>query len=522
MRAQDPSGRPASPVAELIWQGKSRPSSLAAEPAGLGLDERYAPDGDPTDDDGWRDLLIRGDNVAVLRALLAEPWRKRIEAAGGLRLVYLDPPFLTGQHFVAEVPIGDGAGADGRPRVVRVPAFRDAGPRDLPVYLTEMRERLGLIRELLAEDGSLYLHCDHRLSAYLRLLLDEVFGPDRFVNELVWHYGLGNPGGARAFARKHDTILLYAKTDRYRFNRLRGDVTRAMADKYRHEDEHGRYMLAYGRKYRLKGGKPLDSVWAIPTLAATDGERLGYPTQKPEALLERIVRASSDPGDLVADFCCGCGTLPAVAARLNRRWLACESGRMAIHVTRKRLLALGDRLIGEGRSFLGFDVLTLAGWQPDPPPLAYAVAPRAEAVREHDGVTVHLRGLEVVAPPCDIEALAASLRARERTLAITDGQLWQISRDRGGPPTLQRLTRCWPDWVDGWSVGHRCGNDASTFVSSRHAVRARPRGPLSLASAPIADWAAPATAVVVLTILGDRFVGTVGGASVALGQSVIG
>ena len=448
---------PARPGVELVWSGKEPVflGTLVAEPPQLLLDERHAPmDGATAGREGigWRDLLVRGDNLSVLRALLAEPWRGRIAAAGGLRLVYLDPPFLTGQEFAAEIEIGDGQGPDGRPRVVRLPAFRDAGPRDLPTYLSEMRERLALIRELLADDGSLYLHCDHRLNAYLRLLLDEVFGPDRFVNELVWHYGLGNPGGARSFARKHDTILLYAKTDRYRFNRLRGDVTRAMANKYRHEDEHGRYMLAYGRKYRLKGGKPFDSVWEIPSLAATDRRRLGFPTQKPETLLERIVLASSEPGHLVADFCCGCGTLPVVAARLGRRWLGCDSSAVAIHLARKRLLACDDRRGSRGRP-VAFDLRSLDGWRPDPAPVACEASLVVETVAAGDSIAIHLRNFVPVAIPCDPEAEARSSAPGQRRLVVADGLLWEVGRDRQGRPGFRQLTRHWSDWLDGWAIG---------------------------------------------------------------------
>ena len=296
-----------NPGVELGWPGKhrARPDSEGKVPA-LHVAERYG-----KAVDGWRDRLIIGDNTEVVRALRDGPLRAEIEAAGGLRVIYLDPPFLTGRNFAVEIPVG--AARSGGRRTISLPAYSDGASGGLPAYLDAMLVRLRLMYDLLADGGSLYFHCDHRVSAAMRLVLDEVFGPDRLLNEIVWHYGLGNPGGKRAFARKHDTILLYTKSARYTFNRLRGEVTPAMTAKYRHEDEHGRYLLSYGKKYYLKGGKPYDSVWAIPTLGATDGQRNGYPTQKPEALLERILLASSNPGDLVADFCCGSGTLAVVA-----------------------------------------------------------------------------------------------------------------------------------------------------------------------------------------------------------------
>ena len=471
MRPTKSSHAPGQASVKLTWPGKA---DAPAPPPGddapvLRVMERYGPGDEQTGDDvaragSWRNALVRGDNLALLRALLTETWRARIAAAGGLRLVYLDPPFLTGQDLHAEIRIGDTKRAGGRERTVRLPAYRDAGPRELPAYLSEMRERLVLIRDLLADDGSLYLHCDHRLNAYLRLLLDEVFGPDRFVNEIVWHYGLGNPGGARAFARKHDTILLYAKTDRYRFHRLRGEVTPAMANKYRHHDEHGRYMLAYGRRYRLKGGKPFDSVWEIPSLAATDRERLGYPTQKPEALLERIIAASSDPGDLVADLCAGCGTFAAVATRLGRRWLVCDRSRLAIHLSRTRSLRLGDRLRAAGWAVPGFDVIALDGPVDREPAMVggHRFRLAVEAVRASEGMTFVLRDLRVE-PDDDPEAIAAALRPGRTSLVVADGRLVRLSRHRSGQLDRLALTEEWSDWLETWAVQVGSGDSASVF-----------------------------------------------------------
>jgi hypothetical protein len=451
----------------LIWRGKADDplASLHDRPAPrLTLGERYLrPGGAGSSSGGWRDLLVHGDNVAFLQVLLSPPWRDRIAAAGGLRLVYLDPPFLTGGSLQADVQIGETTGPDGRPRLLRLPAFQDHGPRQLPVYLDEMRLRLNLIRELLADDGSLYLHCDHRLSPYLRLLLDEVFGPDRFVNELAWHYGLGNPGNGRAFARKHDTILLYAKTDRYRFNRLRGEVTRAMANKYRHEDAEGRYMLAYGRKYRLKGGKPLDSVWEIPSVAATDGDRWGYPTQKPVALLERIVSASSDPGDLVADLCCGAGTLAVAATRLGRRWLIADRGLLAVHVARRRLLSAGEAAAAEGRGWPGFDVGSCGR---DDDGALDAVTPldalgvvgfRVDLRTDEDRWLACLQ--DVTVDGVDAVALEGSLNAGQRRLAVAGGRLVEVAADRAGQRTRTVLTETAAEWLDGWALGRELVSD---------------------------------------------------------------
>lgn len=415
---------PEPPGVRLAWPGKHTDHrDLPAALPALRVIERYG------SDDGWSDKLILGDNTSVLHAIQCGLIRDQIEAAGGLRLIYLDPPFLTGRAFAADVPIGETR--PGTPaRTIRLPAYDDGKKGGLAGYLDAMLVRLTLMRDLLTDDGSLYFHCDHRLAAAMRLLLDEVFGPDRLINEIVWHYGLGNPGGRRAFARKHDTILLYSKTDRYRFNRLRGDITPAMAGKYRHEDEQGRYLLSYGKKYYLRGGKPLDAVWTIPTLAATDSERLGYPTQKPEALLERILMASSDPGDLVADFCCGSGVLPAVAARLGRRWLAADASPRAIQTVRTRLL---------GSGVAGFDLLRFDGAT-----VSVEDTGIVSVVAEVVGGTLRVRltGFDAPSPP-----LQPGL---EKAGAV------QGPRDGGAripaPPLIAPLFDTWTNWIETWAV----------------------------------------------------------------------
>jgi DNA modification methylase len=415
---------------ELDWPGKhlAGTTSDAAAPR-LDVVERY---GDAVD--GWRNRLILGDNTDVLQALANGPLRDEIEARGGLRLIYIDPPFLTGRTFAVEVPIGEGR--SGVQRTVSLPAYNDGASGGLAGYLDAMLVRLRLMYDLLAEDGTLYFHCDHRVSAAMRLLLDEIFGADRLLNEIVWYYGLGNPGGKRAFARKHDTILVYTKSARYTFNRLRGEITPAMTSKYRHEDEHGRYLLSYGKKYYLKGGKPLDSVWSIPTLGATDGQRNGYPTQKPEALLERILLASSNPGDLVADFCCGSGTLAAVAARVGRRWMACDAVPRAIQTTRARLLGAGVS---------GFELLELAGYSRPLQPVVYDARVTATAAACDNRLIVRLTGF------CPA---AGEHSGKRGGLAMLDGHLVRVRRPREDAAGLviEPLTEQWTDWIESWAV----------------------------------------------------------------------
>ena len=257
--------------------------------------------------------LIHGDNLAVMRAM----------PDASIDLIYADPPFFTGKTQRAN---GNGAHS-----------YDDAWAGDLDAYIAWLGARLREMQRLLSERGSLYLHCDWHAGHYIKVELDRIFGRGRFRNEIIWHYGLGASNATRHFLRKHDTIFVYAKGDAPTFNVVRGDATAPMLAKYCHEDERGRYMMSRGKRYYLQGGKPLDSVWDIPAIAATAGERLGYPTQKPEALLERIILASSCEGDVVADFFCGSGTTPAVARRLGRQWIACDSSEAAVAMTRARL-----------------------------------------------------------------------------------------------------------------------------------------------------------------------------------------
>jgi DNA modification methylase len=268
--------------------------------------------------------LVLADNLALMKEL----------PDASIGLTYIDPPFFTGREQRA-------AGADGA-------RYGDTWDGGLSGYLAWLRVRLVEMRRLLNGAGTLYVHCDFHAGHYIKMELDGIFGTDHFQNEIVWHYGLGASNAARHFLRKHDTIFAYRKGEVSTFNVIRTDITPAMAQKYCHEDERGRYMMSRGRRYYLRGGKPLDSVWDIPAIAATSRERTGYPTQKPEALLERIIAASSDPGDLVADFFAGSGTTAAVAHRLGRRWLACDDSAGAIDVAGRRLRELGAEFALDG------------------------------------------------------------------------------------------------------------------------------------------------------------------------------
>lgn len=241
-----------------------------------------------------------------------------------VQLVYADPPFGTGEE-----------------RRSVAGAYPDSWP-DAAAYVAWLRPRVEELRRVLRPDGTLYLHLDRRSVHHARLLLDEVFGAAGFRNEVIWHYTGGGRGASR-FPHKHDNILVYAKGPHPKF---RPDAVRepyAPSSGY----ASGGIVAASGKRYGPHpNGKLVDDVWDIPIVNPLSRERTGYPTQKPEALLERIILASTDEGDLVLDPFCGSGTTPAVAERLRRRWVALDCSPAAVAATRTRLEKLGAEVLG--------------------------------------------------------------------------------------------------------------------------------------------------------------------------------
>jgi site-specific DNA-methyltransferase (adenine-specific) len=198
-------------------------------------------------------------------------------------------------------------------------------------YIPRIKE----MHRILKPTGSIYLQMDFKINHWLRLILENV--ELLFQNEIVWQYGLGNNNKKRNWQEKHDTILFATKTNNYTWNDMRGDVTPQMKAKYCHQDKDGFYMMSYGKKYYLKGGKRISNVWDFPNLSATDSERVGYDTQKPKALIERIIKASSNENDLVADFYMGSGTTAEICKDLNRNFIGCDINPRAVEITIQRL-----------------------------------------------------------------------------------------------------------------------------------------------------------------------------------------
>ena len=307
---------------------------------------------------GWTNKLIWGDNKLILSSLANGSIRDEIETLGGIKLIYIDPSFAVGADFSHTINL-NGESAIKSQSVLEAIAYRDTWQKGISSYLSMIYERLKLCYNLLADDGSIYVHCDQRMNSYIRVLLDDIFGNDSFRNEIIWGYKLGgrpNDG----WASKHDNIYYYSKSNEWIFNS--NDVKVPY-------DSTGGY-ISSGRKivgdkeYKVNPkGKTPEDWWDIPALNHIAKERVNYPTQKPEALLERIVKASSNKNDIVADLFCGSGTTPAVAEKLNRKWIACDLGRFAIHTTRKRMIQVQREKQEAGKDFRAFEVLNLGKYE---------------------------------------------------------------------------------------------------------------------------------------------------------------
>ena len=232
-------------------------------------------------------------------------------------------------------------------------------------------ERLVLMRDLLAEDGSIYVHCDWRVNSFIRLAMDEIFTENNLRREVIWNRG--NPSGGKAAAKNwihsHDTILFYSRNEDLKiFNKQYESYSQEyIAQRFIHEDKKGRYRLQGNdnRKQYLKDskGKAATSVWDISNINVMALEKAGYPTQKPEALLDRIIKASSNEGDLIADFFCGSGTTAAVAEKLGRKWICTDLGKFAIHTTRKRMLGVQRQLKTDDKNYRAFEILNLGKYE---------------------------------------------------------------------------------------------------------------------------------------------------------------
>ena len=346
----------------LTWVGKRPLAQVTAFPAQhVGT---FAPTGDAAQPGAERDLrgnwpdryprgglLFHGDNKDVLAHLLANGFR------GKVKLIYIDPPFNSGADFVRRVRLRGATGSaqiegEGYTLGEQI-QYEDIWANDN--YLQFMYERLLLLKELLADNGSIYLHCDATKGHHLRCLMDEVSGPEEFRNEIVWHYENKLGTGGNTFDSRHDTLLVYAKGREWTHNpvavpvkvvKMQPVTQKIQGKRVWLRDENGKRLYQQSESER-----PLGDVWTVPIINPMASERSGFPTQKPEELTEHIIRASSNPGDLVLDCFIGSGTTAAVAQKLGRRWIGCDINKGAIQTTSKRLQTIiQEQIAAQGKN----------------------------------------------------------------------------------------------------------------------------------------------------------------------------
>src|SRR3984957_9466118 len=423
---------------------------------------------------GWKNKLIWGDNKLILSSLKNGPLREEIEAQGGLKLIYIDPPFDVGADFSMNIEIGDETFTK-KPGILEEIAYRDTWGKGADSFISMIYERLVLMRDLLAETGSIYVHCDWRVNTFIRSVMDEIFNSANFINQISWRR-TGAHNDPQRFGTITDTIFFYSKTDNYIWNpqfserskdsiatsfsyaqksdgttvrlkkgekpqqgwRLFQSVTLRSpnprpnlfyefkdykphrngwsVNRDRMEQYHRENRLIYPESkdgaIRLKmyldesPGVPLQDLWTdFGKIEAISGENLSYPTQKPEALLRRIISASSNAGDLVSEFFGGSGTTAAVAEQLGRKWIATDLGKFAIHTTRKRLIGVQRELKTSGKDYRAFEILNLGKYE-----------------RQHYvGVNPNLREAEQQAQLAQKEAAFLDLILRAYRAEKTDG-----------------------------------------------------------------------------------------------------
>ena len=301
-----------------------------------------------TGTDNWMNRLIYGDNLLTMQALLAGDAQTGMPSLRGkVDLIYIDPPFDSKADYRTKITL-PGGDIQQKPTVVEQFAYADTWEEGTVSYLKMIYPRLVLMRELLSPTGSIYVHIDWHVGAYVKLMLDDIFGKDAILNEIMWCYSIGGKG-SRFFGRKHDTIYFYSKSKDYIFNgkdKLVATERKENSHMRLKVDEDGReYQEKTDKKsgkvyrYYVDEGKIPNDYWTdIEQLNREDSERVGYATQKPEKLLERIIAASTNPGDLVCDFFGGSGTTAAVAEKLGRRWIIGDIGKPASLVMRKRFI----------------------------------------------------------------------------------------------------------------------------------------------------------------------------------------
>ena len=320
---------------ELVYHGKEREEDILADTLGVPLQPVRTFGNNGGD---WHNMLIFGDNLQAMKTLLE--MRKagslrNADGTDGVRLVYIDPPFSTRKDFL---------GTEDQK------AYQDK--LGGAVYLEFLRRRLVLIRELLSDDGTLFVHLDLKKIHHAKLLLDELFGESRILNEIVWHYENKLGTGGDLLDRRHDTLLWYGVGRKHMFNVLYEPVKKRKLQPVTQKVDGERIWLRDDdgkRRYQpSRATRPVGDTWTLPIINPVAGERLGYPTQKPEVLLSRVIEMASAEGDIVLDAFAGSGTTCGVAEKLGRRWIGIDCGKLAVYTIQKRMLNLRKRIGNKG------------------------------------------------------------------------------------------------------------------------------------------------------------------------------
>lgn len=371
---------------------------------------------------GWTNKLIWGDNKLILSSLKNGPLREEIERQGGLKLIYIDPPFDVGADFSMDIEIG-GDTFTKKPNILEEIAYRDTWGRGADSFLSMIAERIRLLRDLLSDDGHIFVHCDQRLNSHLRLLISEIFGEENFQNEIIWQRTTAGKTVSGNLPKNSDHILWSTKTRKFQFFGFMGKLSEQNISSFNKDDNDGRgpyttqpiiktggpgpettydYVDNQGKtwkcpkkgwrfnkrrmkelendnrlaftevireKYYLREreliGTQIPNLWTDisgNTLGYSQ-ENVGYPTQKPEKLIDRIIQGVTKEGDLVADFFVGSGTTASVAEKLGRKWIVSDLGKFAIHTTRKRMISVQRELKASGKNYRAFEILNLGKYE---------------------------------------------------------------------------------------------------------------------------------------------------------------
>ena len=325
---------------ELVYPGKEREEDILAETLAVPLQpvKTFGNGGD-----GWHNLLIFGDNLQAMKTLLqwkAEGRLANPDGSRGVKLVYIDPPFATKQEF---------RGSTGEK------AYQD---RVIGAQFVEfLRKRLVILRELLTDDGAIFVHLDWKKGHYIKVILDEIFGEHRFENEIVWHYPDNFQGNVNRFPNNHNVVYVYSRSERTRFARVAIPLPEPRKRDVRVWDKESQTLVAARDEdgniiYREFTHRWADDVWTIGQSSVTkrrSREYIGYPTQKPEELLRRVIESATSEGDIVLDAFAGSGTTLAVAEKLGRRWIGIDCGKLAIYTIQKRMLTLREGIGNQGK-----------------------------------------------------------------------------------------------------------------------------------------------------------------------------